>query len=259
MHDAQPAGDLWVRRFHPVESADFRVVLLPHAGGSAPFFHPFSARLSTEGLDVLSVQYPGRQERRDEPAIDSLPELAQGVFLALRPWADRPLVLMGHSMGAVIAYEVARKLEATADDVPLGLIASGRRAPSRHRDENAHRLDDAGFIAEIRSLSGTASSLLDDEELRQMILPGLRADYKAIETHVPAPEPLLRCPIGVLVGDTDPGVTHEEAQAWREHTTASFRSRTFTGGHFYLNDQQAAVCEAIVDYVDDFAKEASER
>ncbi|MBH5338259.1 thioesterase [Streptomyces pactum] len=256
MSDGQ-RNDLWVRRFHPVDDAGVRVVCLPHAGGSAPFFFPFSARLAAGGLDVLSVQYPGRQDRRDEPALDHLPDLAEQVFQALRGWADRPLVLLGHSMGAVIAYEVARQLERTAGDGPLGLIASGRRAPSRFREETVHTRDDAGFLAEIRQLSGTSASILDDEELVRMVLPALRADYKAVETHVPAPQPLLRCPIGVLTGESDPRVSLDEASAWREHTTGGFHFTSFTGGHFYLNDHQPAVCDAVAEYVEAFTKEAA--
>ncbi|MGW2232234.1 thioesterase II family protein [Streptomyces formicae] len=257
MHEADRANDLWARRFHPVADADSRVVFFPHAGGSAPFFHPFSTMLATRGIDVLSLQYPGRQERREEPAVDSLPELVDRIFTALRIWQDRPLVLMGHSMGAVLAHEVARKLEQSAQGGPLGLIVSGRRAPSVHREENAHKLDDAAFVAEIRGLSGTAAPLLEDAELLRMILPALRADYKAVETHLPDPLPLLRCPVGVVTGESDPRVSPEEARAWEKHTTSSLHYRSFTGGHFFLNDHRSAVCDTIVEFVGAFGKEAA--
>ncbi|MFC0597735.1 thioesterase II family protein [Streptomyces palmae] len=260
MSGTQRDNDEWVRRFHPADSAGVRVVCLPHAGGSAPFFFPVSAALAgNQDLDVLSVQYPGRQDRRDQPPIDHLPTLADQVFEALRGWADRPLVLMGHSMGAVIGYEVARRFEQAGDGAPLGLIASGRRAPSVYREEAAHLLDDQRFIGEIRALSGTASSLLEDEELVRMVLPALRADYKAIETHEPATEPPLRCPIGVLTGESDPRVSVAEARAWREHTTGGFHFRSYSGGHFYLNDHQEAVAGAIADYAAEFVKEAANR
>ncbi|MDT3397641.1 alpha/beta fold hydrolase [Streptomyces sp. B1866] len=251
----QQDSALWVRQFHPAADAKVRLVCLPHAGGSAPFFFQLSRALSPE-VDVLSIQYPGRQDRRDEQPIDDLNVLVDRLFPVLRERADRPLVLMGHSMGAVLAYELARRFEA-ADAAPLGLIASGRRAPSVPRDENAHTLGDDAFIAEIRSLSGTAASLLEDDELIRMILPALRADYKAIETHQPAPEPRLRCPVGVLTGESDPRVSLDEASAWRAHTTGGFHFRSFTGGHFYLNDHQAGVAASVSEFIAAFTKEAA--
>jgi surfactin synthase thioesterase subunit len=144
-------------------------------------------------------------------------------------------------MGAVLAFEVARLLERD-DDVELRrLFASGRRAPSTHRDETVHLRDDDGLVAELRALSGTDSQILGDEELLRMILPAIRSDYTAIETYSSTPERRIRTPITVLVGDTDSRVTLPEAQQWRVHTTGECVIRTFPGGHFYLAEQHAQV------------------
>ncbi|MFE2107825.1 thioesterase II family protein [Kitasatospora sp. NPDC059463] len=241
----RPADDdRWIRRFHPRPDAAVRLVCLPHAGGSASYFLPVS-RAMPPSVDVLCVQYPGRQDRRAEPLVDNVPDLADQVLAALLPWTDRPLAFFGHSLGATLAFEVARRLERQKGLVAAGLFASGRRAPSTHRVETVHLRDDDGLIADIRELSGTDDRLLGDEEILRMILPATRADYRAAETYAYEPGEALRCPLSALVGDDDPKVTVAEAAAWADHTEGPFDLRVFPGGHFYLADHQAAVIEAV--------------
>ncbi|MDQ0954324.1 surfactin synthase thioesterase subunit [Streptomyces phaeochromogenes] len=102
-------SERWIRRYHPAPDASTRLVCFPHAGGSATFYHPVSRALSPE-IDVVAVQYPGRQERRTEPLVDSVEKLADLIVPELEPWLDRPLTFFGHSMGASLAYEVALRL-----------------------------------------------------------------------------------------------------------------------------------------------------
>ncbi|OZM70205.1 thioesterase [Amycolatopsis antarctica] len=247
-----PTADnaLWIRRFHPSPDPAVRLVCFPHAGGSASFFFPVSKALSGS-MEVLAVQYPGRQDRRTAPCIDNIEALAEEIYTVMRPWTDSPLAFFGHSMGAVLAFEVARRLE-DRDGVELvGLFASGRRAPSRHRDEYVHTRDDNGIIAELRQLSGTDAALLGDEELLRMILPAIRSDYKAIETYRCDATATIRSPINVMVGDDDAKTTLDEARDWARHTTGEFDIRVFPGGHFYLSNHQAEVIDAISDYVRD--------
>ncbi|MFD0384904.1 thioesterase II family protein [Streptomyces stramineus] len=227
MSDKAEDNALWIRRFHPRPDSDVRLVCLPHAGGSASFFFPMSQAMPAS-VDVLCVQYPGRQDRRLEPLIDNIPDLADQVFAALRPWADRPMVLFGHSMGATLAFEVARRFE-RAGIVLAGIYASGRRAPSVPRTETVHRRDDDGVIAELRYLSGTDSEILGDEEILRMVLPAIRADYTAIETYAYEPGELLHCPVVALTGDEDPKVSLAEAEAWADHTEGS-SACTFSPG-----------------------------
>ncbi|MGC0417602.1 thioesterase II family protein [Embleya sp. AB8] len=246
MSTASAVSDTWIRRFHPASNPVPRLVSLPHAGGSASFWFPLSAALANR-VEVLGVQYPGRQDRRAEPLIDDIDTLADRITAALDPWLDErvPLVLFGHSMGAILGFEVARRLRIR----PAALIVSGRRAPNRQRDERLHLLDDAGLAAELRTMSGTDASILADDEVLRMVLPALRADYRAIETYTCTPAAPLECPITVLTGDSDPKVTLDEAMAWREHTNGTFALHTFTGGHFYLTEHQAAVTARITDAI----------
>ncbi|MFD7833931.1 thioesterase II family protein [Streptomyces sp. NPDC059761] len=230
----------WVRRFHPGgQDAAHRLICFPHAGGSASFFFPVSRAL-TPGADVLAIQYPGRQDRRHEPCLDSIGELADALAEQVRPWCDRPVTFFGHSMGATLAFEVARRLEAEGT-VLHGLFASGRRAPSTVRDERVHLRDDEGLLADITRLAGTDTAVLGDPEIVRMILPAIRADYRAAETYRYQAGTPLTCPLFVLTGDSDPHVTPEEARAWERHTTGPYALRTYPGGHFYLNSQAGAV------------------
>ncbi|MFF8830395.1 thioesterase II family protein [Streptomyces sp. NPDC015131] len=233
----------WLRRFHPAPGAPVRLVCFPHAGGSATFYFPVSRALSPS-IEVLAVQYPGRQDRRGEPGVGDIGELADRVVEELLTLDATPPALFGHSMGAMVAYEVARRLEREGIELPH-LFVSGRRAPSRTREGRVHQLDDDGLIAEIEKLSGTDSRILGDPELLRMILPAIRSDYRAVESYRHVPGRPLRCPVTALTGDEDPQVTLDEARAWSEHTAGDFELKVYEGGHFYLNARAAAVMEAI--------------
>ncbi|MGW2014035.1 thioesterase II family protein [Streptomyces sp. NPDC001927] len=245
---------LWMRSFHPTSPGATRLLCLPHAGGSASFFFPVSAALGPE-VDVLAVQYPGRQDRRAEPAADSLDSLADELFRVLDPHDDTPLALFGHSMGAVVGFELARRLEA-AGRPPAVLFASGRRGPSRVRTEVVHQRDDAGLVEEMKKLNGTDLTLLDDPEMLQMILPAIRADYRLVETYRRGPGQRLSCPVVVMTGDADPRVTLDEARSWDEETTGAFELLVHPGGHFYLVPQHRAVNAQIKEYLRKLAPRA---
>ncbi|MGW6269004.1 thioesterase II family protein [Streptomyces sp. NPDC055060] len=232
-------ADSWIRRFRPAADAPCRLVCFPHAGGSASAFHGLT-QLLAPGIDVLSVQYPGRQDRVAEPPLESIAALADGAYQALRPWTGKPLALFGHSMGAVVAFEVALRL-ASDGTAPLALFPSARRAPSLHREMRVHLRDDEGLLRQVASLAGTDGRLLADPGLRQLILPVLRADYRAVETYRHTDGKRLDCPVFALAGADDPMAPPEEVRVWGEHTTREFDVRVFPGGHFYLNDETDAV------------------
>ncbi|MER8265617.1 thioesterase II family protein [Streptomyces griseus] len=241
------SGDLWVRRYHPAPQAPVRLLCLPHAGGSASYFHPVSQRL-TPHVETLAVQYPGRQDRRHETCLETVRELADRIVEVIGPWQDKPLALFGHSLGASVAFEVALRMEARGN-LPAALIASGRRAPSALRDERVHLRDDDGLLEEIRRLDGTQSQLLEDDEIKRMVMPSIRADYKAAETYRYEPGPPLSTPVYALTGDADPKATTDEVRAWADHTTGPFDMTVYPGGHFYLNAHSTAVTDKIAAWL----------
>jgi surfactin synthase thioesterase subunit len=229
----------WIRRFHPAPAAAARLVCFPHAGGAASYFHPVSAALSP-AVEVLAVQYPGRQDRHAEPLVDDLFVLADRLADVLAEEARGPLAFFGHSMGASLAFEVARRLEPRGTRL-LELFVSARRAPTAVRDERAHEKADAALLAEVKRLGGTQAWVLDDEELVRLVLPTLRNDYKAAELYRYRPGPDVSCPVTALIGDSDPKVTEAEARPWAERTSGGFELKTYSGGHFYLNDHATDV------------------
>ncbi|MBM9618696.1 thioesterase II family protein [Streptomyces zhihengii] len=228
----------WIRRYHPKPERRMTLVALPHAGGSASWFHPLSARLGPD-IELLAVQYPGRHDRRHEEPVEDIGTFADRITEALMPW-DGPVALFGHSMGATIAYEVARRIEAGGGS-PAALIVSARRAPSAVRDDRFHELDDEALLREMRVLGGSDAAMDLDEELVRLTLPVLRSDFRAVSAYRCAATVPLGCPVTALLGDSDPRVTADEVGAWARHTSGEFSLHVFGGGHFYLADHQEAV------------------
>ncbi|MFI1864916.1 thioesterase II family protein [Streptomyces jumonjinensis] len=239
-------GDPWTRRLVVAPRGRLRLVCFPHAGGSASYFRPLAIALWPD-METVAVQYPGRQERRAEAPLESVEQLADAAFEALRDPPPGPFALFGHSLGGLVAFEVARRFEATGGPRPVRLFASAVSAPSVLRWPTAHLADDETLIAELCVLGGTSLSRLSAAEIRALSLPAVRADYRAVERYRPEPGARVRCPLTVLVGTEDPIVSLRDAAAWRAHTSAGGATRTFTGGHFYLDRQIQAVADTVTD------------
>lgn len=234
----------WLRGFGAPTRADVQLICFPHAGGAAGTFLPL-ARALGPAVDVRAVQYPGRQDRRLEPPLDSVEQLADRLAAILPDRPDLPYAFFGHSMGAVVAYETARRLERTPVRGPVRVFASGRAAPGSDRVRTVHLDGDDAIIADVRSLGGDPGGALADPDVRELALPALRADYRAVERYRWRPGTPLRAPVTVLVGESDPLVTTAEAAAWRGLSDGGADLRVLPGGHFYLDALVAEVAAAI--------------
>ncbi|MFF2363701.1 thioesterase II family protein [Streptomyces sp. NPDC058122] len=239
----------WLRRFTTTAADGPILVCFPHAGGSATAFKDL-ARVLHPDVDVVSVQYPGRQDRYREEPFTALEPLAEAVTeeLARELAADgRPYALFGHSMGSLVAFETARRLAQRRLPAPQRVFFSGRGGPDR-RDSAYDLYDDADMLAEVRRLGGTDQSMLEDPDILELVLPALRADYRILGTYRgPVGGGPLTSPVTALIGDSDPLATVQDAHTWREHTSGDFRVEVFPGGHFYLFDQLEKVAAAVTE------------
>jgi surfactin synthase thioesterase subunit len=200
------------------------------------------------GVEVCAVQLPGRTLRLAEPALTSIPELAEAIADAVAQLPERPFAFFGHSMGAVLASEVARGLAARSLSLPSHLIVSGRRPP-QIPDPRAPigGLPDDAFVTQInRRYGGIPSEIIANPDVLALLLPGLRADMIALETFQPGPRPPIPIPIFAFGGDSDPMTPVSHLEEWKSETRSAFALRVFPGGHFYLDAQRKAVAGEVV-------------
>ncbi|MGA5899035.1 thioesterase II family protein [Streptomyces venetus] len=240
----------WFRRFGPdargasAARGAMRLVCFPHAGGGASAF----LRLSREvppGIEVVAVQYPGRQDRRHEEPLTGIGLLADALADEVRREAAGPYAFFGHSMGAIVAHEVALRLAERGEPGPERLFLSGRGAPSTVPYAHDRLRTDADVLAMVRKLGGTANAVFDDPDVLAMVMPTLRADYRALGSYVWTPRPALGVPFTVLIGDADPVVPVTAAAGWKEFTTARTDLEVFEGGHFYLDARTKEVARVV--------------
>ena len=235
----------WIAGCKPNPQARLRLFCFPYAGGSASVFRDWSDGLPAD-VEVCPVQLPGRGTRLMEPPYSQLPPLIETLAEALLPLLDKPFALFGHSLGALVSFELARQLRAKHQARPVRLIVSAGPAPQiPHSGPPIHNLPEPEFSAELLRLNGTPRELLDHKELMDIVLPSLRADFALYEGYEYSTAPPLNCPISTYGGLNDQKVTHNDLEAWRDQTSVSFSIRMFPGDHFFLKTTQSLLLRAL--------------
>lgn len=207
----------------------------PYAGGGASIYRGWASLLPGD-LEVCPVQLPGRESRlRDQPFTRPEP-MIQAVADVLLPYMDMPFVFFGHSMGAMIGFELSRELRRRGKTLPLHLFVSGRRAPHLPaREEPIHDLPEEEFLQKLRELNGTPEEVLQHAELMKLLGPILRADFAVNETYAYTEDEPLEPGISAFGGLGDEDITRDDVAAWKEHTKGRFRIRMLPGDHFFIN------------------------
>ena len=246
----------WPGGSGPNPAAELRLFCFPYAGGGALTYRHWSRNLPAQ-VEVCAVQLPGRGSRLHEPPFTRMEPLVKAVLGELRSYLDKPFAFFGHSMGAVISFELARLLRREQARLPVHLFVSGRSAPQLSRDKlPTFGLSNAEFIEELLRLKGTPPEVLNHPELMQVVLPLLRADFELIETYAYTHEPPLNIPLTAFGGLADLDISRESLGGWRAQTTAAFSLRMLSGDHFYLTANEELLLSVLAKelYKDGFGK-----
>jgi medium-chain acyl-[acyl-carrier-protein] hydrolase len=233
------SSNKWILFPRPNPAATLRLFCFHYAGGSAQAFHDWPGRLPPN-VEMGAIQLPGRGNRHSEPHIRRLAPLSRIVAQELLPYLDKPFVFFGHSLGALLCFETARSLRRENQHQPAHLFVSATGAPHRRdKDELISGLPKNALVKKLREFDGAPAEALQNDELMDLMLPTIRADFELCETYEYHPESRLECPITIYGGLEDHEVEAERLAAWREMTLGPSEVRMFPGSHFYLNSSRA--------------------
>jgi medium-chain acyl-[acyl-carrier-protein] hydrolase len=217
---------------------------LPLAGGGAGVFREWAAGLP-EGTEVCPIHLPGREARFREPAISDLDVLVTGLVDALVPDLNGPFALFGHSMGGLIAFEVADRLRVRGIS-PAWFFASGALPPHvPRREPMRHGLPDDDLVAAVQRMNGTPRQVIEESDVMRLMLPTIRSDFRLVETYRYRPRAPLACPLVVIGGDDDPQVRPADLAAWRVHAAGRFETHILPGDHFFVSSSRAELLELL--------------
>jgi medium-chain acyl-[acyl-carrier-protein] hydrolase len=227
-------------------TAAFRLFCLPYSGAGASVYRTWGTALAPN-VEVVAIQLPGRESRLKEPLLHDLSMLIETLTPVLIPHLDRPFGFFGHSVGALVGFELARQLRRFDQPLPAHLFVSARHAPQLSAaTAPIHQLPDVELVAQLRRYNGTPEVVLQNTELMNLFLPILRADLAMNENYMHLSEDAFEFPITAFGGLQDTQVGEDDLAAWAEQTQDTFRLQMFSGDHFFLKDHQSEILQSIV-------------
>lgn len=238
-------SERWLAYREPNPRARLRLFCFPYAGGGASVYRGWAGSLPSD-VEVCPVQLPGRESRLREAPFTHLEPLVAALLEILPAYFELPFAFFGHSMGAMIGFELARALRRRGGPSPLHLFVSGRRAPNLPaREEPIHDLPEPEFIIKLRELNGTPEEVLQHAELMRLLLPILRADFAVNENYAFREEEPLDFGISAFGGLGDEEVTKDDLDLWRLQTRGRFRLRMLPGDHFFVHSARDLITESL--------------
>jgi medium-chain acyl-[acyl-carrier-protein] hydrolase len=238
-------GLSWLEFFQPRRTPRVRLLCFPYAGGSAAAYREWQKALP-DAIEVWPIQLPGRGKRLSENPYTGVVRLLDELGEDILSNTQGPFAIFGYSMGALIAFELARRAQEKGAN-PIHLFVAARRAPhlpANHR--LTYGLPDVELIAELREMQGTPPQLLDNQEAMRLFLPAVRGDFELVQTYRFTAGPALRCPITAMGGLRDSSVDYEQVEPWKAHTNARFALRMFPGDHFFINKCERDLLNVVV-------------
>lgn len=235
----------WIPYRRPNNYPRLRLFCFPYAGGSASVFREWIDSFPQE-IDICPIQYPGREKRIFEAPFTSMEALTEELANVLLPELDMPFAFFGHSLGALISFELTRRLQRQGIS-PVHLFVSSYRSPEiEKRKAPMHLLPDTEFVERLREYNGTPDAVLENSELMKILLPTLRGDFAIHETYVYASGVPLTCPISAFGGIKDLEVKSSDLKLWKEQTGENFKLKMFQGDHFYIHNNNKSLINTIV-------------
>ena len=229
----------------PNPSADLKLICFPYAGGGVNVFTSWSKYLP-ENIELIIVQTPGRGSHMTAKPYINMEELIQNLLREVIVHFKKPYILFGHSLGSRVAFALMNEAYKLYNSLPLHFIASGSRSPHKKLiTEPIYNLPTDDFIQKLKILNGTPNEVLENRELMNFFLPVLRADFKIADEYIYRGKTKFNCPISVLTGEYDIGVTLGDAKSWGDLFTQKVSVHTIPGDHFFINSHRDIVLKKI--------------
>jgi medium-chain acyl-[acyl-carrier-protein] hydrolase len=223
----------------PKPNSKFRLFCFPYAGSGSSFFRRWASSLPAQ-VEICPVLLPGRESRLRDKPFTHMDSLVQSIACSMRPYLKVPFAFFGHSMGAMVSFELAQHLWQNCQIGPVELFVSGCRAPHLEDAEApTYDLPEKAFLDALRDLEGTPETVLEDADMIGMMMPALRADFELVETYRYQTYPPLPVPIAAFGGIDDFKVKSSHLQSWSQHTAESFQLNMLPGNHFFLHKHQS--------------------